>query len=50
MRHVEAFRLGESHCPKDGQHHLASVAWAAFTLMEFEKFNLGKDDRDELLK
>lgn len=33
MRHFEAFRSGETHDPEDGQMHLASVAWCAFTLM-----------------
>ena len=44
-RHLEAWKKGEKFDTKDGQHHLAAVAWCAFTLMEFEKFKLGKDDR-----
>jgi len=45
MRHLEAFRRGESVDPDDGQHPLASVMWCAATLMEFECFELGEDDR-----
>jgi len=45
MRHIEAFRRGESVDPDDGQHPLASVAWCAFTLMEFERTHPELDDR-----
>jgi hypothetical protein len=45
MRHVEAFRKGISIDPVDGQHVLASVAWCAFTLMEYEKTHPELDDR-----
>jgi len=33
MRHFEAYRKGESRDKQDGQLHLTSVAWCAFTLM-----------------
>jgi len=36
-RHMEAWRSGEQRDPKDGQHHLASVAWNALALIEYEK-------------
>jgi len=45
MRHVEAFRAGEAFDQKDGQHHLASVAWCAFALMEYERTHSELDDR-----
>lgn len=44
-RHLEAFIMGESMDPEDGQHHLASVAWGAFALMEYELFRPEFDDR-----
>ncbi len=45
MRHGWAWWSGETHDPTDGQHHLASVAWCAMALMEYEKKKLGTDDR-----
>lgn len=45
MSHAIAFWGGEDYDKEDGQHHLSSVAWNAFTLMEFQKFGVGKDDR-----
>ncbi len=47
MRHLEAWRRGEQLDPEDGQHHLASVAWGAFTLMEFESCYPEGDDLRE---
>ena len=44
-RHAWAWWGGERDDPQDGQHHLASVAWCAFALMEYEKFGTGEDDR-----
>lgn len=44
-RHLEAWRTGRIVDPDDGQHPLASVAWCAFTLMEFERLGIGRDDR-----
>lgn len=44
MRHLELWRSGETHCPEDGQHHLASVAWCSMALMEFEHRGTGTDD------
>lgn len=44
MRHLEAWRSGETHCPEDGQHHLASVAWCCMALMEYEYTGAGTDD------
>ena len=45
MRHLEAWRAGRSVDPDDGQHPLASVAWCALTLMEYEITHPEFDDR-----
>ena len=45
MRHAWAWWAGEKHDPVDGQHHLASVAWCALTLMEYEYTHPELDDR-----
>lgn len=45
MRHAWKWFWGETHDPQDGQHHLASVAWACLTLMHYEDEGVGKDDR-----
>jgi len=45
QRHVNAFWGGEQCDQKDGQHHLASVAWCAFALMEYERTHPELDDR-----
>lgn len=45
QRHAQAWWGGETNCPKDGQHHLSSVVWAAFALMEFERTHPELDDR-----
>jgi hypothetical protein len=43
-RHLLAWLDGETHDPTDGQHHLASVAWAALVLMEYERTHPELDD------
>lgn len=53
MRHAWKFWRGERHDPEDGQHHLSSVAWCAFTLMHFDlnEEQYGKfDDRPKTNK
>ena len=45
VRHLQAFWQGESIDPDDGQYHLASVAWGAFTLLTYESRQVGEDDR-----
>ena len=45
MRHAWAWWRGETHDPVDGQHHLSSVAWCAFALMEYQHKSTGEDDR-----
>lgn len=44
-RHLLAWELGEERDPESGCHHLAHVAWNAFSLMFFEMYGLGTDDR-----
>lgn len=43
-RHLGKFLSGESRCPKDGQHHLASVKFWCNSLMEWEQTCPEKDD------
>ena len=45
MRHLQAWWMGAAIDPDDGQSHLASVAWCAFTLMAFEQERPEYDDR-----
>jgi len=45
VRHLQAFWQGESFDKEDGQHHLAAVAWCAFTLLVYERRGIGVDNR-----
>lgn len=45
LRHVFAFWRGESHDPESGLHHLAHAKFHCNTLMEFDRCELGTDDR-----
>ncbi len=45
MRHVEAYRAGETIDPDSGIPHMAHAAWQCFTLMVYENESLGEDDR-----
>ena len=45
MRHAAQFWNGESYDEETGCHHLASVAWHALALMEFEETHPELDDR-----
>lgn len=45
LRHAFAWWRGERLDPVDGQHHLASVAWCALSLMEYEDICPHLDDR-----
>lgn len=45
MRHAWNWWAGQKNDPVDGQHHLASVAWAALTLMQYEVDQTKFDDR-----
>ena len=44
-RHLWLWWLGETRDPETGCHHLAQVAWHAFTLLWFQKHSKGTDDR-----
>ena len=41
LRHINAWQRGVTVDPDDSQHPLASVAWCAFALMEYERLGLG---------
>jgi hypothetical protein len=45
QRHAWAWWGGEQLDPVDGQHHLASVAWCALALIEYERTHVELDDR-----
>lgn len=45
MRHAWAWMRGENYDRQDGQHHMASVAWYAFTLLTYASRGKGNDDR-----
>jgi len=45
LSHAWRWWRGEAYDPIDGQHHLASVAWSAFALMEYEKTHPEHDNR-----
>lgn len=45
MSHAWKWWRGEKYDQEDGQHHLASVAWCALALMEYEETHPELDDR-----
>lgn len=45
MRHAWRWWRGEKYDPVDGQHHLSSVAWCAFSLYAYELRKVGEDNR-----
>jgi len=45
FRHVWKWVRGEKFDDESGLHHLAHAAWNCFTLMEYERNNIGVDDR-----
>jgi hypothetical protein len=45
LRHLTAWWGGEQNDPEDGQHHLASVVFGAFALMEYERTHGELDNR-----
>lgn len=45
QRHLMAWYSGESRDSESNCHHLAHVAWNAFTLIELEFLGKGVDDR-----
>lgn len=44
FRHLFKWLKGEKYDQRDGQHHLAAVAWACFALMEYEETHPELDD------
>lgn len=50
MRHAWAWWGGEERDRENGQHHLASVVWAALALMEYEHTHRELDDRPRDVK
>ena len=44
LRHLGRFLSGESYCPVDGQHHLASVKFWCNALIEYEHTHPELDD------
>lgn len=44
-RHIAKFEAGESLDPESQYHHLAHAAFHLNTLMEFDRLQLGTDDR-----
>ena len=45
VSHSYKWLSGEKHDPADGQHHMASVAWYALALIEYEDTHPELDDR-----
>lgn len=45
LGHFYSWIKGEKYDKEDGQHHLASVAWCVFALMQYEKDKNQFDDR-----
>lgn len=48
MRHAWRWFRGEKWDRETGQHHLSSVAWCAFALIEYEHTHTELDDRPVL--
>lgn len=44
-RHIWAFWRGENDDPESKLPHLAHAAWGCFTLLNFNKFKIGEDER-----
>lgn len=49
QRHANQFLAGEDIDPLDKQHHLASVAWMAFALLEMQRTHPELDDRPHVV-
>ena len=45
LRHVYAWKKGETLDPESNCHHLAMASWNCFSLMSYEKHSVGIDDR-----
>lgn len=44
MRHLEAWRMGETEDPETGSNHLIAAAWHCAALLVFQTRGLGTDD------
>jgi hypothetical protein len=44
-RHIYKWLRGEKYDDESGLHHLAHAAWNLFSLMSYERNNIGQDDR-----
>lgn len=49
-RHLNQWFRGETLDNESGLPHLAHVAWQCFSLMEYQRNNIGIDDRPEIVK
>jgi len=47
LRHLFKWWMGERVDEESGLHHLAHVVWQCFALMEYERVNIGEDDRPD---
>lgn len=47
LRHIFKWIRGEKYDSESGLHHLAHAAWNAIALFEYERCNLGTDDRQQ---
>ena len=47
MRHLYKWWMGEKYDKESGLHHLSQVVFSCFSLMEYERINVGEDDRQE---
>ena len=45
-RHIEKWLKGEKLDDESNCHHLAMAAWQCFCLMEYERCDVGQDDRN----
>jgi len=46
FRHLWKWTRGEKIDKESNCHHLSMVVWQCFTLMMYEKYNIGIDDRN----
>lgn len=47
--HLTQWRAGQAVDKETGAHHLMHLAWNAITLMYYEMYDLGQDDRQKFL-
>lgn len=49
LRHLYKWLRGEKNDSESGIHHLAHCIWNLMSLMMYEKYNIGDDDRNPYL-